>query len=132
MDEFQWDSPEHVGVARLDEQHRELHRLVTDLIRGLESHPGGPEDEAQFIKVFEVSVEHFKTEEDYLQGQEYPDLIPHRLEHELLLDWFLDQMVQRDVPKARPLILLAKEAGEIIQRHHETVDRAYAAWLKDR
>jgi len=37
-----------------------------------------------------------------------------------------------DLPKARPLILLAKEVGEIIQRHHETVDRAYALWLKDR
>jgi hypothetical protein len=30
------------------------------------------------------------------------------------------------------LILLAREAGEIIQRHHETVDRAYAMWLKGR
>jgi len=128
--DFQWDCPASVGVARLDEQHRVLHRLIMSLIGTLEAHPGDSGAEERFLEVFEHAVEHFKTEEDYLEALGYPDLVPHRFEHELLLDWFRDQMVQRPSPNARPLILLMKEVGEIIQRHHATVDKAYADWLK--
>jgi len=130
--DFQWDCPASVGVARLDEQHRVLHRLIMSLIGALEADPGDSGTEDRFLEVFERAVEHFKTEEDYLEARGYPGLVPHRFEHELLLDWFRDQIVARPAPNARPLILLVKEVAEIIQRHHETVDKAYAEWLEAR
>jgi hemerythrin len=130
VDVFKWDSPRTVGVAQLDEQHRLLHRLIMGLIRTLETAPGDPEAEKSFIRIFETAVVHFKTEEDYLEAQGYPDLQPHRLEHELILDWFRDQTAQRDRPKATPLMGLVKGIGEIIQDHQATVDHAYAAWLE--
>lgn len=132
MADLQWDCPASVGVDRLDEQHRVLHRLIMSLAGTLETSPGALGTEERFLEVFEKAVEHFKTEEDYLEARAYPDLVPHRFEHELLLDWFRDQMVQRTAPNARPLILLVQEIAEIIQRHHETVDKAYADWLNVR
>lgn len=130
MADFQWDCPAPVGVARLDAEHRQLHHLIMSLIRRLERHPGAAGAEARFIEIFERMVEHFKTEEDYLEARGYPDLAPHRFEHELLLDWFRDQLVLRNGPGARPLVLLVTEIAEIIRRHHQTIDRTYAAWLK--
>lgn len=131
MAEFQWDCPASVGVGRLDEEHRQLHHLITGLLKTLETSPGAARGEARFMEIFERVVAHFKTEEDYLEAQGFPGLAPHRFEHELLLDWFRDQLVLRGSTGARPLILLVREIAEIIQRHHQTVDRAYAVWLKD-
>jgi hemerythrin len=131
MDDFQWDCPEPVGVAQLDEQHRLMHQMITTAIRRVETRPGDLGSEGCFTEIFENMVEHFKTEEEYLENRGYPDLIPHRFEHELLLDWFQDQLVQRNAPNARPLVLLLKELAEIIQQHQDTLDRAYATWLKE-
>jgi hemerythrin len=130
MDTYQWDGPLLVGVAQLDEQHRLLHRLIMSLIRALEKNLEDSGSEDSFTEIFKNLVEHFKAEEEYLENQGYPDLLPHRFEHELLLDWLQDQAVQRNAPKAPSLLQLLKELAELIQRHHETVDTAYATWLK--
>jgi hemerythrin-like metal-binding protein len=130
VDGFKWDSPLTVGVAPLDEQHRSLHQLILALIRTLESGPADAEAEKTFIRIFENAVLHFRTEEDYLEARGYPDLVPHRFEHELLLDWFREQMVLRDGPHAAPLVQLVQEAGTLIQEHQAAVDRAYVVWLE--
>jgi hemerythrin-like metal-binding protein len=130
VDAFTWDSPQIVGVAQLDEQHRSLRQLILGLIRTLEALPADAEAEKTFIRIFENAVLHFRSEEDYLEARGYPDLVPHRFEHELLLDWFRDQMVLRDGPHAAPLVNLVREIGTLIQEHQATVDHAYAVWLE--
>ena len=132
VDELKWDCAQLVGVAQLDEQHRLHRKLVMDLLRTLETQPSDAKAEAAFINIFENAVIHFRTEEDYLEAQGYPDLMPHRFEHELLLDWFRDQMALRDGPHAPPLIQLVKEIGTIFQQHHANVDQDYATWLQAR
>ncbi len=132
MADFQWDCPASVGVARLDQEHRRLHRLIMGLVRSLERNARAPRGEDRFLELFEQTVKHFKTEEDYLEARGYPELAPHRFEHELLLDWFRDQLVLRNTQGARPLLLLVQEIAEIIQGHHQTIDRAYALWLEAR
>jgi hemerythrin-like metal-binding protein len=132
MEDFQWESPEQVGVARLDEQHLQLHRLATGLIGDLEADPADPGAEARFVELFHFTVEHFKTEEDYLEAQGYPGLVPHRFEHELLLDWTRETLARRGVATAPPLLEAARQFAEIIRHHQEVEDRTYATWLKDR
>jgi hemerythrin-like metal-binding protein len=132
VDGLNWDRAQLVGVAHLDEQHRLHHRLVMDLLRTLETRPGDPAAEAAFIDIFENAVIHFRAEEDYLEPLGYPDLVRHRFEHELLLDWFRDQLALRDGPHPPPLIQLVKEIGTLFQQHHATVDQDYANWLRER
>jgi len=132
MEDLKWDEAQRVGVAHLDEQHRLHRRLVMELLRTLETQPADAKAEAAFINIFENAVIHFRDEEDYLEAQGYPDLLPHQFEHELLLDWFLDQMVQRDGPHARPLIQLVNEIWAIFQQHYATVDQGYVDWLQAR
>jgi hemerythrin-like metal-binding protein len=132
MEAPQWDPPEPVGVPRLDEQHLQMHRSVTGLVRALEADPAAAGAEDRFLELFHLTVEHFKAEEDYLEAQGYPDLVAHRFEHELLLDWFRDCLARRSGPAAQPLLQAARENAETIRLHQQTVDRAYAAWLSAR
>ncbi len=132
MNELKWDCAQLVGVAHLDEQHRLHHKLVMDLLQTLETQPSDAKAETAFINIFENAVIHFRAEEDYLEPLGYPDLVPHRFEHELLLDWFRDQLALRDGPHPAPLIQLVKEIGTIFQQHHATVDQDYATWLQGR
>jgi|GEM_PF-2718771 len=78
MDTYQWDGPLLVGVAQLDEQHRLLHRLIMSLIRALEKNLEDSGSEDSFTEIFKNLVEHFKAEEEYLENQGYPDLLPVR------------------------------------------------------
>jgi hemerythrin-like metal-binding protein len=133
VDAFKWDCPQLVGVAPLDEQHRLIHKLIMGLLGALETGPAGPEAEKAFIRIFESTVVHFRTEEDYLEAQGYPELVSHQFEHELLLDWFRDQMAQREPQHPPPpLAQRVQEIAGIIQAHQATVDQDYAAWLRQR
>jgi len=131
MDDFPGTPPPPVGVDLLDRQHQRVHALLTQIRGALERDPGDPDAEELFKEVFLANVEHFKAEEDYLESRGFPELIPHRFEHELLLDWFRDTLARRPGPNAQPLAGVAREAAEQIRRHRETVDYAYAQWLED-
>jgi hemerythrin-like metal-binding protein len=132
MADFRCDSPAPVGVARLDEQHRRSHELVSALVQALRTDPGDAGAEERFVELFQDTVLHFKAEEDFLEGKGYPDLIPHRFEHELLLDWFREQLAHRNAPEPRPLLEVVTELADLLRQHREKVDQAYATWLASR
>lgn len=128
MDTPQWYSPATVGVAELDLQHEHMHQLF----RLLTLEPGHPRAEERFVELFHILVEHFKFEEDYLEALRYHDLKQHRFEHELLLDLFKDGMDRRSGAHRSPLGQVVQELAEAMRTHSETVDLAYADWLRAR
>lgn len=126
MDDPQRKPPAPTGVAQLDEQHQRMHQLF----RLLEAEPGHAGAEERFVELFHSLVEHFKFEEDYLEGRGFPDLKPHRFEHELLLDLFRDSVARRGAPHPPPLGEVVQELAEAIRVHGETVDLLYSDWLR--
>jgi hemerythrin-like metal-binding protein len=130
MDDFPGTPPTPVGVDLLDRQHQRVYALLAQTMRALERDPEDPGAEERFKEVFLANVEHFKAEEDYLEGRGFPELIPHRFEHELLLDWFREALARRGGPHAQPLAAVVREAADLIRGHRETVDRVYAEWLE--
>jgi hemerythrin-like metal-binding protein len=125
MNGTRWTSPK-VGVAQLDDQHQRINQLFLQLL----TDPAHERAEERFSILFHCLVEHFKTEEDYLEGRGYPDLKPHRFEHELLLDQFRDSLVRRGVPNPPPLGQVVEELAEVIRVHGDRDDLAYAVWLQ--
>lgn len=128
MDDPQWKSPAPTGVDQLDEQHQRMHQLF----RLLETEPEHAGAEDRFVELFHSLVEHFKCEEDFLEARGFPDLKPHRFEHELLLDLFRDSVIRRSAPHPPPLGAVVQELAEAIRVHSETVDLLYSDWLRAR
>ena len=83
---FNWDIEYSVGVAEIDNQHKELMKLVNNLI----SHSSDTKTERKlfFHKVIEIAnnrlANHFDTEERVLSRTSYEKLTDHKKEHENL------------------------------------------------
>ncbi len=132
MGPVQRSGPAPVGIPQLDEQHRELHRLLLRLTATLEKDPGGALPEYRFIQLAEETSAHFKSEEAFLQAVGYPDLAAHRLEHREIIQRFWENQVRWDAPCAPPLADLVEAFADSVQRHLESADRAFTAWLESR
>jgi len=129
VDPFLWNFPAPVGVPRLDAQHLQIHNLIMGLSRALEAGAPIPQAEEQFINLSESLMEHFKTEEEFLEAQGYPSLAAHRYEHEILFERVWERLIRRHSTGAPPLVEILRGVGDLIQLHQETVDSVYAAWL---
>ena len=86
---IKFDDKQLLGITELDDQHRELTRMVNKLNsiwRHGQSHEALLELFDQLIKAV---AEHFETEGGYMAHYAYPDLHRHEQEHLMLLDEIL-------------------------------------------
>lgn len=81
-----WKEKFRIGVARIDEQHKELFRRVADFIQSVQ---GKGEWEKKLDKVKETLefmkdyvIVHFNDEEDYQLKVNYPEYAAHKQTHE--------------------------------------------------
>ncbi len=84
MHQIEWKDEYSVGIKELDEQHKELFRLINRLYQESES--------AGMITYAFDSLEryvniHFRTEEKLLEKAAYADLKAHKIEHKQFEDW---------------------------------------------
>jgi hemerythrin len=90
MEYFTWKTEYSVGDETLDNQHKELIRIMNDLY-GLLNEPEGPAQEGQVEFIFgnlaQYIASHFAYEEQRLIDAHYPyeKLVAHRVEHHELI-----------------------------------------------
>jgi hemerythrin len=78
---LRWTEDLSVGVAEIDEQHRELFRRAARLLDGLKK--GEPEEIGGLIDfLHEYAVEHFGAEEEHMRKTRYPGYVRHKAEHD--------------------------------------------------
>ena len=89
------------------------------LSRALEAGAPIPQAEEQFINLSESLMEHFKTEEEFLEAQGYPSLAAHRYEHEILFERVWERLIRRHSTDAPPLVEILRGVGDLIQLHRK-------------
>ena len=79
-----WDDSFLVGIAYIDEQHRELVRITNEFYAGVQM--GGVIAKVYFMKTIQGALQyvktHFATEEDLMQKAGYPYYAEHKKQHE--------------------------------------------------
>ena len=81
-----FDNAHHVGVVEIDEQHRELVRLVNRLNGAIKNKEGGVAISALYEELLRFTAFHFATEHRMMEQSRYPDMAKHDLEHTALVD----------------------------------------------
>jgi len=81
-----FDETHHVGVLEIDEQHRELVRLVNRLNGAIKNKEGDASTLGLYDELLEFTAFHFATEHRLMEECGYPELIHHDLEHTHLLE----------------------------------------------
>ncbi len=84
----QWSDDLAIGVEEIDAQHRELYATTATLRDAMRSNRLDRVPEVlEFLERY--AVEHFATEERYMEATAYPDLPVHRTAHRDFVDGFL-------------------------------------------
>jgi len=81
-----FDASHLIGVPSIDEQHRQLVRLVNELNRAIASKDSDMAVRRRLDSLAEFTRLHFETEHRLMEQYAYPGAAAHDLEHERLLE----------------------------------------------
>ncbi|GBD88232.1 bacteriohemerythrin [bacterium BMS3Abin03] len=81
MEKIIWDESFSVGIQEIDEQHKELVRMINKLI-GREDISVDSETISDILnEMTQYAGYHFQTEEQYMIEYDYPDYLSHKKQH---------------------------------------------------
>lgn len=89
---LEWKDHYSVGVASMDDEHREMIDLINDVYEKLGSTPDAEAIESCLEEIFNTISLHFALEERIMRDSGYSEYEDHKDDHEDLLDDIRDLM----------------------------------------
>lgn len=122
MSLLQWKSEYSVGIASMDDEHREMIDLINDVYAklGTSSDPDAIEDCLE--NIFNTISLHFALEERIMRENSYFEYEEHKEDHEDLLDEIRDLMDEFIANQDAGGRLLKKRLSDWFARHFATFD----------
>lgn len=81
MEKITWDASYSIGVPQLDAQHQKLIAMINTLIDTPNAEYSSEIISDLLSKAINYALEHFKSEEDYMEAIHYPGIVAHKKEH---------------------------------------------------
>jgi hemerythrin len=131
---IQWTPDLKVGVEQIDDQHKELFRIIDELLEAMRLGRGKAEV-ARTLKFLETyAIEHFGLEERTMVAQRYPGYAGHKGEHEAFIRDFLELKKQHEENGATTglVIEINNRVCAWLRNHIGRTDRALGAFLLSR
>jgi hemerythrin len=124
-----WLSRYQTGIAEIDAQHMLLYEVVNDLIDSFRR--GDPNDQVAGVVNFLVTytLEHFDSEEAWMERQGYPGLEAHRKEHQDLI-LRISALKQRIDEGERPIMEVMILLADWLEYHIHDYDQAFAEYSR--
>jgi hemerythrin-like metal-binding protein len=121
--------PYRIGEPTMDGEHLRLVNALQRLEESLRGPHGLETLAARLRQLEDMTLEHFRNEEELMARVGYPHLDLHRTEHQMLIEHSRGLLGQFSGPDSPPLPDLARRLADVFLHHTETVDRDYAAFL---
>ena len=81
MEKIIWNENFSVGIRKIDEQHKEIIRIINKLIESNEKRVDSELISETLMKMTQYALKHFKTEENLMSEYNYPEYEKHKEEH---------------------------------------------------
>ena len=128
-----WSATYSVGIKLIDDQHKELFKLVNDMY----NHVNNDDEEAErayfkgvIKQVVEYVKKHFATEEKIMQKTQFTDYIGHKLAHDFFILSVVNLVKKFDEGKKVPLGYFTHFIKDWILSHIAIMDKQYFNHLK--
>ncbi len=79
-----WDDSYSIGIAEIDQQHKEMFGTMMGLHRAMLAGQSGQRIEPALLEMMRGCESHFRTEEALMAFHRFPDLKNHKSEHALI------------------------------------------------
>ena len=125
-----WDDSYSLGFEIVDNQHKGLVAMTNELFQSCKEE-GSVADtalEKTIKEALEYAQTHFYTEEKYMKETNYPNLSPHRKEHEDFVAQVRKTLEEFEQGRAEPIIL-ARFLKKWLLNHIALVDKQCAPYF---
>jgi hemerythrin len=128
-----WSSTYEVKVSEIDEQHRELFRMFNGLMDAVWDGKGKDSIKEMLDFTAQYAVNHFATEERYMQQYGFPHYIKHKKLHD---DFTADvinfiQEYEREKPPTEIVVSVISNLGNWTRDHIRATDQELGAFLSN-
>lgn len=120
------------NVPEIDAQHQELIRRIDTLLQAWESGRGSEEVQAVLKYLEDYVIEHFGTEERYMDRYGYTNRTAHKSQHQVFVKTFL-RLKERYLTRGADKALIAETNDVLVDyflKHIRYADKALALFLK--
>ncbi len=129
-----WSKDLETGIELIDNQHKEMFRQVKIFLDAVQQKKS--DDEVfKLVKFLEsYIIDHFKTEEEYMEKYDYSGTPYHKKEHQIFSETVtnLVKKVETEGPRIDVIIEATRTSGSWLINHIQKVDKAMAKFLKSK
>jgi hemerythrin-like metal-binding protein len=127
-----WGDKLKIGISQVDEQHKELVKMVNELHCAMKMKMGAKEAGQILARLAEYTVYHFKTEEDLFEEHLYPERTEHKIIHDSLVEKVIEFKTEFEEGRAALSMDLMQFLTDWLREHIMKTDKAYAPFLKEK
>ena len=122
MSLLQWKAKYSVGIASMDDEHREMIGMINGVYARLGESPDANEIESCLEEIFSTISAHFALEERIMRDAAYGEYEDHKEDHEDLLDEIRDLMDEFVVDAETGGRVLEERLSAWFSKHFATFD----------
>lgn len=130
IDEIPWESKYAIGIDDMDQDHIEILECINVLIRAMNAENKNFIQDS-FHKLYEVTSEHFRVEEEFMESIGYPSFSSHQKVHTNLLQKLLSfkkNVEENNLDHA----MLSSFLRNWLFTHIMGIDTKYASFAQER
>lgn len=129
---FTWSEDLSVGIQEIDEQHKELVKLLNRLHEAVVSHHGSTACSEILNQLAEYTRVHFIVEESLMRILHYPEFEQHKAEHEALVAQVVALQQKLAAGQATITFELLHFLKVWLTKHIAGSDRRYAGFFLEK
>jgi hemerythrin-like metal-binding protein len=127
-----WGDKLKIGIDQIDEQHKELVKMVNELHQAMKMKMGAREAGQILTRLADYTVYHFKNEEDLFEQHKYADREAHKVYHDKLVAQVVEFKKEFDGGRAALSMDLMEFLTDWLRDHIMKTDKAYAPFFKEK
>lgn len=127
-----WGAKLKIGIDQIDEQHKELVKMVNELHRAMKMKMGAKEAGQILTRLADYTVYHFKNEENLFEKHKYDDREAHKAYHDKLVAQVLEFKKEFEGGRAALSMDLMHFLTNWLRDHILKTDKAYAPFFKEK
>jgi hemerythrin len=120
------------NIEEIDSQHKSLIGFINKLHDAIEEGRDEQMLGVVLAELLDYTVNHFTTEEQFMDAYNYPASAAHKLEHELLRNQVLALRKQLDAGRPVATVAVMKFLKEWLTNHILSVDKEMGTFLEAR
>lgn len=128
---IEWDDSLSVNVSEIDQQHKELVKVLNHLADAIQTKKGNDTLERTLEGLIRYAEHHFKTEEKYFAQFGYPDAESHKEEHltfALKILGYQDKLKKKELSLSTEVLIFL---WDWLQHHIKETDSKYSQFFND-